>query len=89
MPDQIIDQIRRLQGGTHPVNPAGVWAVVDTDYGESITAVYETELDALRSLNGRGYGRVRFVPFGKSLVDLDIEERAKPEPHSIHEGESK
>lgn len=49
----------------------GVWALIDSDYGESITSVYSTELDALRELNGRGYGRVAFVPFGATLADLD------------------
>jgi len=53
------------------VDNGGVWAVCDLDYGESITAVYATELDALRAINGRGYGRVRFVPWGKSLMQLE------------------
>lgn len=48
----------------------GVWAVVDFDYGESITEVHPTEVDALRVLNGRGYGRVVFVPWGKTLGDI-------------------
>ena len=56
----------------------GVWAVVDIDYGESITEVYPVEVEALRAINRRGYGRVRFVPFGISLVDLDIAEKMKP-----------
>jgi len=47
----------------------GVWAIVDTDYGDSITSVHETELDALRVLNGRGYGRVLFIEFGSTLAD--------------------
>lgn len=58
----------------HPVQPEGVWAIVDRDMGETITKVYPTEIAALRELNGRGYGRVRFVPFGQDLHDLDTEE---------------
>lgn len=42
----------------------GVWAVIDLDYGEHITAVYKEEIDALRVVNERGYGRVRFLEFG-------------------------
>mgnify|MGYP003611601834 CR=1 FL=1 len=52
------------------MDEGGVWAVIDLDYGESITSVYPTELDALRVLSGRGYGRVAFVPWGASLADL-------------------
>jgi len=49
---------------------SGAWALVDHDYGETIIAIYSTELDALRELNGRGYGRVVFVPWGKTLADI-------------------
>lgn len=45
----------------------GVWAVIDSDYGENITAVYPSELDALRVLNGRGYGRVAFIEWGNDV----------------------
>lgn len=48
----------------------GVWAVVDLYYGEIITEVHPTEVDALRVLNGRGHGRVVFVPWGKTLGDI-------------------
>jgi hypothetical protein len=44
----------------------GVWAIIDRDYSDSITAVYPTELDALRVLNGRGYGRVAFIAWGET-----------------------
>lgn len=57
-----------------PARPEGVWAIVDIDHGESITKVYATEIDALREINGRGYGRVVYVPFGKDLRDIDTEE---------------
>lgn len=50
-----------------PQHSGGVWAVIDRDYGESITAVYPTELEALRVINERGYGRVGFVSFGQTL----------------------
>ena len=52
----------------------GAWCVCDRDYYETITSVYPTEVEALRTLNGRGFGRVRFVPYGKSLNELDDEE---------------
>jgi len=45
----------------------GVWAVCDRDYGETITLVYPTEIEALREVNARGYGRVVFVPWGTEL----------------------
>lgn len=51
----------------------GVWAVVDSDYHDTITMVYLEEIEALRAINERGYGKVKFVPWGKSLVDLDQE----------------
>jgi len=40
----------------HPTTPEGVWALCDRDYNETITAVYATEVEALRAINGRGYG---------------------------------
>lgn len=43
--------------------------MVDADYGESITAVYPSEVEALRALNGRGYGRVQFVPWGMTVAE--------------------
>jgi len=58
----------------HPLTPEGVWALCDRDFGETITAVYSTEVEALRAINGRGYGRVVFLPFGKTLNDMDNEE---------------
>lgn len=47
--------------------PEGVWALIDRDMGESITSVYPSELDALRQLNGRGYGRVEFLQWGHEV----------------------
>jgi len=47
----------------------GVWAVVLTDYGDHIDKVFRTELEALRVVNNQGYGKVRYVEFGKSLTD--------------------
>ena len=49
----------------------GVWCICDQDYGESITIPFASEVDALRALNGRGYGRVAFVLFGKTLADSE------------------
>lgn len=45
----------------------GVWAIIDRDHYESITAVYPTEIDALRVLNNRGYGRVDFLPWNTNV----------------------
>lgn len=51
----------------------GVWAVVTQDYYQNIDRVYEAEIDALRSINFAGYGKVVFVPWGKTLSDLEQE----------------
>ena len=51
----------------------GVWALLDADYLEAITAVYPTELDALRVVNGRGYGRVAFIPWGHTANGEPVE----------------
>lgn len=61
----------------------GVWAVVDIDYGESITTVHAEEIDALRAINERGYGRVKFVPWGLSLVDMAIDARNAKESTNV------
>ena len=53
-----------------PPFPGSVWAVVDRDHSESITSVHRTEIDALRVLNGRGFGRVVELPYGKTLEEL-------------------
>ena len=47
----------------------GVWALVDFDHNETITSVFQSELEALRAINGRGYGEVKFVQWGRSLYD--------------------
>lgn len=48
---------------------SGVWAIIDPGSyeGDYIAAVYPGELGALRVLNGRGYGRVQFIEFGKDM----------------------
>ena len=48
-----------------------VWAVVD---GEKITTVYRNEIEALRLLNGRGFGRVVFVPWGDTVYEVRARE---------------
>lgn len=50
-----------------PTLAGGVWAILDHDYGESITAVYPTELEALRVINERGYGRVQAIGWGRDV----------------------
>lgn len=47
----------------------GVWCIADQDHGETITIPFPSEVDALRALNGRGYGRVYFVPWGMTLAE--------------------
>lgn len=49
----------------------GVWAVCQRDYGDHIEKVYETEIQALREVNLRGYGHVRFVEWGKDLNEME------------------
>lgn len=49
----------------------GVWAVIDSDYVEAIQMVFPIEIEALRILNGRGYGRVAFIPWGMSLTEAE------------------
>lgn len=48
----------------------GVWVVAVRDYYEIIDRVFETEIEALRWVNESGSGKVRFVPWGSSLVEL-------------------
>jgi hypothetical protein len=53
-------------------NLSGVWAVVDNaNYGEQVSEVHSEEIDALRQINGRGYGRVIFLPWGMTLQDAE------------------
>lgn len=59
--------------GTIPSHAEGVWAVVDNHYADYISEVHPTEVEALRVLNGRGYGRVMFVPWGTTLPALQEE----------------
>ena len=49
----------------------GVWAVVD---GEKITTVYRNEIEALRLLNGRGFGSVAFLPWGDTVYEVRARE---------------
>lgn len=54
------------------IQASGVWAVIEYDYNASIRAVYPTEIEALRAAVERG-SQVRFVPWGRTLNDLDKE----------------
>ena len=56
-----------------PRSSPGVWAVCHLDYGDVIEKVYNTEIEALREINARGYGHVRFLAWGKDLHDMDQE----------------
>lgn len=56
------------------MNEEGVWVVVHRDYYETIERVFPEEIDALRHINKEGYGSVRFIPWGKSIVELNMEE---------------
>lgn len=50
---------------------AGIWAIVDRDYDQYfVNSVHPAEIDALRALNERGYGRVVFIPWGATLGDI-------------------
>jgi len=41
----------------------GVWVVRSGEYGQEITSVHASELDALRTANTQGYGKADFVEF--------------------------
>ena len=49
--------------------PKGVWVIVDYNYDQYISEVHQTEIGALRVINQRGYGSVRFLEWGKTLSD--------------------
>lgn len=49
------------------MNEEGVWAILDRDHYETITAVYPSEIDALRALNGRGCGRAVHLDWGMTV----------------------
>lgn len=51
------------------MNEEGVWAILDRDHYETITAVYPSEVEALRVLNGRGYGRVVHLAWGETASE--------------------
>ena len=42
----------------------GVWMVGHFDWNWITESVHATEIEALRVINGRGYGEVYFLPFG-------------------------
>lgn len=50
--------------------PDGVWIVRSSILG-SVLSIHKTEIEALRKANAEGKGRVEFIPYGKTLVDLD------------------
>lgn len=56
-----------------PTLAGGVWALLDDDYISYITSVYPTELEALRVINGRGYGRVAFINWGHTANGEPVE----------------
>ena len=49
---------------------SGVWAIVNFNDTEYIEMVFNSEIEALREVNRRGYGTVTFIDFGKSLIDM-------------------
>lgn len=74
----MIDVIDRLVAALAASEPdaglvEGVWAILDDDYISYITAVYPTELDALRVINRRGYGRVAFLKWGHTANGEPVE----------------
>ena len=42
----------------------GVWMVGHFDWNWITESVHALEIEALRIVNGRGYGEVHFLPFG-------------------------
>jgi hypothetical protein len=60
-----------LHLGSDP-NLSGVWAVVEpgNEGGMQLAQVHSEEIEALRYINGRGYGEVIFLPWGMTVGDL-------------------
>lgn len=50
----------------------GVWMVGHFDWNWIVESVHESELEALRIVNGRGYGEVHFLPFGMDASDAAL-----------------
>lgn len=57
----------------------GVWVVGCLDWNWIVESVHPTELEALRIINGRGYGEAFFVPFGTEIAEAAASRR-EPEP---------
>lgn len=50
----------------------GVWMVGSYDLNWITESVHESELEALRVINGRGYGSVHFLPFGADASEAAL-----------------
>ena len=50
--------------------PDGVWVVRSSTLG-SIVSIHQTEIAALRAANSNSRGHAEFIPWGKTLVDLE------------------
>ena len=55
---------------------AGVWVVGHFDWNWIAEKIYDSEIDALREVNARGYGEVRFIPFGAEISQVALGARA-------------
>lgn len=69
-----VDMIHRLADALERSEARkGVWAVVDYDnsYNDYASTVYAEEIEALREVNGRGYGRVVFLPWGVEVREAE------------------
>lgn len=53
----------------------GCWVAYAYDWNPYLIAAYPTEIEALREINGLGYGSVMFLPWGMSLVDAEVESK--------------
>lgn len=58
--------------------PGGVWFVYGWDWNAYPLAVFNDELSARRWADEKGYGEVRFWPFGVEWSDLESVTRNDP-----------
>lgn len=66
------------QSAEKDAGPEGVWMVGHFDWNWITESVYATEIEALRVVNGRGYGEVHFLPFGVETSDASHHEYVFP-----------
>ena len=56
----------------------GCWVVYDFDGPPYPIAFFKDEITALRCINGLGYGRAKFIPFGETWNNAFKDETSRP-----------